>query len=132
MGSASRVGALVVLFVALAFGLYAFLGKGLWSQSNEYTVVFDDAGGLNRGAQVLLSGVNIGSVTDVGFTADGKPRAKIEVKKDIALYEGTTALLPGSLVGVGDKVGNNKLAKAAKFGTTQLNESDFMDMIKED
>lgn len=104
MGSASRVGALVVLFVAMAVGLYAFLGKGIWAQTNEYTVVFDDAGGLNRGAQVLLSGVNVGTVSDVGFTADGKPRAKIQVRKEISLNEGTTALLPGSLVGVGDKV----------------------------
>ncbi|MFX4876298.1 hypothetical protein ABTB73_19185, partial [Acinetobacter baumannii] len=40
----------------------------------------------------------------VGFTTDGKPRAKIEVKKEVALMQGTTALLPGSLVGVGDKV----------------------------
>ncbi|MES1227029.1 MAG: MlaD family protein, partial [Armatimonadota bacterium] len=105
MGAASRVGALVVLFVACAAGLFFFLGKGLWAaRMNEYYVVFDDAGGLNKGANVLLSGVAIGSVIDIGFSDQGKPQAKIAVKKEYALRHGTVAMLPGSFVGIGDKI----------------------------
>jgi len=64
-------GALVLLMVAL---LFVGRGQNFWQRKVQYQVHFLRTNGLLFGAPVALNGVNIGSVTGIGFPADPEAR----------------------------------------------------------
>ncbi len=72
MGASTRVG-LVILAGLVIFGAALFtVGEQdhLWRRKVAYQVHFARSGGLQKGAQVSLSGVAIGTVTDMEFPSD--------------------------------------------------------------
>ena len=78
MQSAWKVGALVVVFAALILATYAILQRSLFAKkTQDYYVLFDNAGGLDTGARVLLAGVQIGTVSKVELISAGQARATI-------------------------------------------------------
>jgi phospholipid/cholesterol/gamma-HCH transport system substrate-binding protein len=78
-GNALRVGILMVVGIAILAGAIFSIGGGLrfLGGSAELDVRFKRINGLQTGAPVYLSGVNIGSVTSIEFPAD--PRANYVV-----------------------------------------------------
>ena len=72
MGASTRVG-LVILAGLVIFGAALFtVGEQdhLWRRKVAYQVHFARSDGLQKGAQVSLSGVAIGTVTDMEFPSD--------------------------------------------------------------
>ena len=71
-GHSLRVGIVMVLGIAILAGAIFSIGGGLrWlSGSEELTARFQRVNGLQVGAPVYLSGVNIGSVASIQFPAD--------------------------------------------------------------
>ena len=103
MKAAAQVGLLVVVAVVLFLAGVAFVRKQLYGTRNDaYTIVMPDAGGLAKGARVLMAGVQIGEVSDVAVDSPTEAKLKIEVKAGTKLPLSTRAIISGSLVGLGD------------------------------
>lgn len=70
--SARRVG--LLLLVALAIGMAAIFLVGerrnLFSRKNDYLIQFDSVPGLQRGSNVQLDGVGVGSVSNIDLSED--------------------------------------------------------------
>jgi len=105
MGNAAKVGGLVVVFIAMLLGAYAFLGKSLFGPKFQtFYASFPDAGGITPGTRILLAGVNIGLVTSVELASPTEAKATLAVKPGIDIPAGSKLLLPSSLVGLGEQV----------------------------
>ena len=103
MKAAAQVGLFVVVAIVLFVGALVAVGKNLYpAQADSYTVVMPDAGGLAKGARVLMAGVQVGEVTDVTVASPTQARLKIGVKKGTRLPLSTRAQIAATLVGLGD------------------------------
>jgi phospholipid/cholesterol/gamma-HCH transport system substrate-binding protein len=123
MQSASRVGFLVVVFIGLLVGAYAVLQKSFFApKTKTYFAEFADAGGVTSGARVLMSGVEIGSVASVELSANRTAKLKLSIRDDVAIPVDSKALLPTSLIGIGDRqielMASAKSTSIAPEGTT--------------
>jgi phospholipid/cholesterol/gamma-HCH transport system substrate-binding protein len=104
MQNSAKVGALLIAFVAMLYGGYAFLGQKLFGpKTRTYYAEFADAGGLTAGTRILMSGVNVGTVTKVGLASPTQAKMTLAVNPDVVIPEGTTAQLPTSLTGLGEQ-----------------------------
>ncbi|MEV0669286.1 MCE family protein [Mycobacterium sp. NPDC050441] len=70
-----------------------------WATSVRYTAEFGDAGGLEPGCDVMVSGTKVGTVSTVELR-DGKAVAEFTVKSTVRLKSQTTAhIKTGTLLG---------------------------------
>ncbi len=84
----ARVAALAALTaVVVALGIVAFSGSG----GHNYNLIFQNAGQLVPGNQVLIGGSPVGSVENIELTSDNL--AKISISSEQELHEGTTAVI---------------------------------------
>lgn len=103
MQSASKVGFLVVVFVALLYGAYAILGKSfVQDKTNTYFAVFKDAAGTTVGTEVTMAGVKIGTVKSIQLVNPTEAKLALEIKRDVQIPAGSTAQISGSLIGFGN------------------------------
>jgi len=103
MHSAAKVGLLLVVFVGLLIGAYAVLGKSLLAPPRDtYFVELADAGGVSEGTQVLMAGVNVGTVEEIRLLSPQKARMKLGLIKGLHVPAGSAVQLPSSLIGFGD------------------------------
>lgn len=77
---------LVVCVVLIAFG---YSGLPFWPQGKIYDAYFTDAGGINPGNAVYVSGFKVGKVTSVGLAGDS---AKISFSVDRHVAVGDQSL----------------------------------------
>lgn len=127
MRSAWQVGALVVLFGVLLVGALSVLQANVFApQVDRYYAKFEDAGGLTVGSPVLLAGVKVGEVGEVGLDGDGLARVVLELEKGRRLARGTVAVLPTSFISIGDK---QVLLRREGTGTGFVSANDPGDVI---
>lgn len=104
MAQAGRVGFFVFLFIAMLGGTYAILQRSVFAPATAtYFAEFKDAGGVTSGAKVLLAGVQVGSVSKVELGKTGKALVTLAIADGTTIAKGTTAVLPSSLIGIGDR-----------------------------
>ncbi len=104
MQSAARVGLLGIVFIVLIVAAMAILRQSLFTPATQrYFIVFEDAGGLTDGAKVLMSGVRVGTVSEVRLEGAQQAVAVIDIEEDYKIPEGSVAELPGSLISLGDR-----------------------------
>ncbi|HWD41415.1 MAG TPA: MlaD family protein [Fimbriimonas sp.] len=103
MKSAAKVGLLLVVFIALVIGSYQILGHSLIAKRNR-TIFVDmpDAGGMAPGTSVLMAGVRIGSVEKVTLIDPHNAQLTLRIEEKYGVPPGSTAVVSGSLVGLGD------------------------------
>lgn len=77
---------LVICVVLIAFG---YSGLPFWPQGKIYDAYFSDAGGINPGNAVYVSGFKVGKVTSVGLAGDS---AKISFSVDRHVAVGDQSL----------------------------------------
>lgn len=103
MQGAWKVGLLVVIFVGLIVGAYQTLGKSLFKKEvDRYDLLFADATGIAEGTRVLMAGVKIGEVEKVKLDSPLRARVSVTVAKGTGIPLGSGAVVPGSLIGIGD------------------------------
>lgn len=103
MPGAWKVGVLVVAFVVLLLGAYATLRQSLFAPPTKaYTVEFSDAGGVVEGTRVLLAGVKVGEVKSIELASPTLAKVGIALDEHVPVPEGTVAVLPTSLIGLGE------------------------------
>lgn len=104
MQGAAKVGALVIVFVVLLYGAFMVLGKDLFGKPQvEYYAAFHDAGGVTAGSPVQMAGVKIGTVDGVKLVSPTLAKMTLKIGAEFKLPEGSTAVIPTALIGLGDK-----------------------------
>ena len=94
----------VVTAAALYIGFNYLRGMNVFSPLNTYYVKYQNVSGLNKGAKVILNGLEIGSVTDRKFSSAAYDEVLVTLAIDniIILNDSTEAMLakPDLLGGV--------------------------------
>ena len=104
MQGAAKVGALVVVFAVLLYFGFMILGKDIFGPPKaRYYAEFADAAGLTSGSQVQMAGVKIGTVEVVSLVGPELARLTLLVDSSVKIPAGSTASIPASLIGLGDK-----------------------------
>ena len=103
MQGAWKVGLLVVLFAVLLVGAYQFLGKSLFAvKTTKLFAEVKDATGVNTGAQVLMAGVKVGTVSKVELSNPRLARLSLAIDEGTRVPIGSTVQIPTPLMGFGD------------------------------
>jgi phospholipid/cholesterol/gamma-HCH transport system substrate-binding protein len=103
MQSAAKVGLLLVIFVGLLIAGYSVLGKSLFAPPMDvYYANISDASGVSEGTQVLIAGVNVGTVTKITLKSPTLARLTLSIAKGTGIPDGSMVLLPTSLIGFGE------------------------------
>jgi len=124
------VGLFVLVSLIVAGGFVIFMGgTGVFSSEMRLGVYFKDARGLNIGAPVYLSGVDVGRVLGKSLPADGKG-ALVSFSVDGAYSERvkSTAQIAISSAGM---LGDKTLVVTEGVGGVKLSNGDLL-MAKED
>jgi phospholipid/cholesterol/gamma-HCH transport system substrate-binding protein len=91
MSNEIKVG--ITVFTSLVLLSILVFGVGeirLFERGHRYDVIFDTSGGLNKGAQVRMGGVKVGSVSNIDFVDyKGKRRVMVTalIRQDLVLHE---------------------------------------------
>lgn len=86
-GNEARVGFVVVLALAVAMTGYFFL-RGIGVGADLYTIRLNGAGAIAKGNDVLLQGIKVGTVREVGLdAATQKPLITIAIQKSTPPYK---------------------------------------------
>lgn len=90
-----KIGILAIVAIGMAFWGFKFIqGTNLFSSSNYYFAYYDNVAGLTVGTPVQISGVNVGSVSNIQLDQQRR-RVKVEmdVKDGINVPPTTTATI---------------------------------------
>lgn len=100
MSKEIKVGITVILSLALLLA-FVFALQGWWITGRGYIVyaIFPYAGGLEAGAPVRLSGVEVGRVLEVSLTPDAQAKVKMRIKKGVALFSNYAVRVSMPLLG---------------------------------
>ncbi len=79
------VGVVFLLAVTVLVSVAVATRRDDFTPKKVLTVVFDNAGGLERGAKVLLSGIEVGSIGDITLRKT-KAAVVINLREDVVLY----------------------------------------------
>ncbi len=103
MQSASKVGLLVVVFGALLFGAYTFLGRSVFApKTTRFYAEMPDAAGVIPGANVLMAGVKVGVVKSIDLKSPTLARVTMDLDENIKVPEGSSVLLASSFISLGE------------------------------
>jgi len=81
-----------IVVTSLATSLLVILiGNLTFGAKREYKAVFTDVTGVNRGDDVRVAGVKVGSVTDIEIVERNRALLTLDVDTDVALTRGTHA-----------------------------------------
>lgn len=89
-----RLGVFVVIGSALTILIVFLVGskESLFSETYTVSAYFSNIGGLRNGAPVRLSGISVGSVSEVKFTGEssGRVEVKMKISEDAMKYLSTS------------------------------------------
>ena len=89
-----KVGLIAVITISIFVWGYNFMkGLNILKQLHNYTVLYDDIGGLQEANRVTLNGYRVGMINDIDLSDDhpGKIVVKIVLEKSFDLPENTIA-----------------------------------------
>ena len=106
-----KVGIVIVIALAIIIGFVFTLGdnESFFSSKIHYQILFNSTAGLYEGDPVLLTGVEVGNVTNIGFPEDlntkkiyveiGVEKAvSNRIRKDSRAVVGSASLVYGKVV----------------------------------
>ncbi|MEL7160205.1 MAG: MlaD family protein [Bacteroidota bacterium] len=90
-----KIGILAIIAIAAAFWGYKFIqGTNLFSSSNVYHAYYDNVAGLTIGTPVQISGVNVGSVSDIQLDQQVRTvRVELDIKDGVNVPKETVATI---------------------------------------
>lgn len=89
-----KTGLLVTISFAIFFiGFYFLKGAKIFSKENEYICYYDNVDGLQNAANVQISGLNVGRVSQTVLAPGDKVKVVISMPKSIEIPVGTVATI---------------------------------------
>lgn len=91
----------IIALVILYFGIEYLKGHKMFSKGQSYYAVYEDVQGLQSTANVSLSGVKVGQVSDVSLDPANPSRVivKFNIDTDVKLPVGSAAMVSKDLLG---------------------------------
>ncbi|UCC84710.1 MAG: MCE family protein [Gemmatimonadota bacterium] len=83
----------IVCAIILGWGYFWLTGQPLGERGYTVTVILEDAGGLERGDRVHMSGVEVGVVRSVRLEAADRIVVQLWLQRDLRIPQDTRALL---------------------------------------
>ncbi len=88
----TKVGALTCIAIAILFIGYSFLkGNNVFSSENTFYTEYDNVEGLAVSKPVLVSGFQIGRVSNLTLQPNGKIKTEFKIKEDYSIPSNTVA-----------------------------------------
>lgn len=126
------VGLFIVLGLAFLLSAILLVGnlRNSFTRKIEVYSFFDDVSGLQKGNNVWLSGVKVGTISNVSFNGKSKVKVSIEVNTDVRQYVPKDSKVKISSDGfIGNKIlvifGGTENAEGVKSGDTLIAEKTF-------
>jgi len=126
------VGLFIVLGLAFLLSAILLVGnlRNSFTKKIEVYSIFDDVSGLQKGNNVWLSGVKVGTVSNVTFNGKSKVKVCIQVNSDLRQYIPSDSKVKISSDGlIGNKIlvifGGSENAKGVQTGDTLIVEKTF-------
>lgn len=93
--------AAILGIIVLFFGLQFLKGLNIFSNTNTYTVLFDDINGLGTSTPIFADGYKVGHVSAIhyDYSKSKNITVEIDVDKDLRIPKGTTAEIDADLMG---------------------------------
>lgn len=120
---------LLGLFVIIVAGLFVvYAGQRIDARPEQgyaLSAVFMKSGGLQSGSDVRISGIKVGSVTEIELTPDYTARVTMNIKKSIPIPADSVAavvtdgLMGGSLLSIEPGKSTNLLKDGDKISNTR-------------
>ena len=113
----------VTTLVLLGWGVSFLKGKNIFSNNREFYGVYTQIEGLLVANPVTVNGMEVGQVTDIGFTEDNTGRiiVTMEVQNDFIIPENTVARIYSS-----DIMGSKAVALNLGTASSQASEGDTL------
>lgn len=92
-GHAVKFAVFVLTMSLFLFAIVTVFGNLRFDRETEYHAVFDNVSGLRPGQFVRIAGVESGRVRDITVVDNSKARVTFSVARDVALTDGTHALV---------------------------------------
>ncbi len=94
---------MVVVFAVLVGVGLRFMGVMFGKENSDvFTATLPDAGGVAKGAKLLMSGVKIGTVTKVELDEKDQAKLTLSIDKGVKLLKGASLKIPSSLLSLGE------------------------------
>lgn len=98
-----KIGIFAILMLGCAWAGIRFLsGIDIFSRNNEYYAAYDQIGGVQSASPVMIKGVKVGTVTDIGFdpSRSDKVVLQLTVKRQIRIPKDSEAkIVSASIMG---------------------------------
>ncbi len=91
VANAAKVGLLAVTLVGAAYGGYRFVSRDVAGGGYRVYTLLPDVTGVAPRSRVMISGIQVGTVSRISLTEDGRARVDIQMNPDVPLYEDATA-----------------------------------------
>lgn len=83
MKSEVKIGIFSVAMLLIGWGVIRYLqGSGIFERTNRYYAVYEQVGGLQTAAYVMINGVTVGSVMEVSLNEDPTKGVEVEFTVD--------------------------------------------------
>lgn len=126
------VGLFIVLGLAFLLSAVLLIGnlRNSFTKKIEVYSIFEDVSGLQKGDNVWLSGVKVGTISSVTFNGKSKVKVSIQVNSDVRQYIPNDSKVKISSDGlIGNKIlvifGGSEAAKGVQTGDTLIVEKTF-------
>jgi len=126
------VGLFIVLGLAFLLSAILLVGnlRNAFTKKTEVYSIFDDVSGLQKGNNVWLSGVKVGTISNVTFKGKSRVKVSIQVNSDVSQYIPNDSKVKISSDGlIGNKIlvifGGSENAKGVQTGDTLIVEKTF-------
>lgn len=126
------VGLFIVLGLAFLLSAILLVGnlRNAFTKKIEVYSIFDDVSGLQKGNNVWLSGVKVGTISNVTFKGKSRVKVSIQVNSDVSQYIPNDSKVKISSDGlIGNKIlvifGGSENAKGVQTGDTLIVEKTF-------
>ncbi|OBI74937.1 MCE family protein [Mycobacterium sp. E740] len=93
VATATKLGVFGAVMLLLTAALFAIFGQYRTGSANDYSAVFTDVSSLKPGDSVRVSGIRVGTVSNVSLQPDNSVVVTFDASSDIALTTGTKAAI---------------------------------------
>lgn len=106
----------IASILLVIFGYNYLKGENLFEKSRDFYVIYDDVKGLSESSEITISGLRVGSVSDIRFINNtGKVLVTLNINSDFEFSKNSVAKIYG-----GDFIGGKSMSIVPDYSVKEL------------